>query len=593
MIDGWSEGVFLGTPGYNGDPLIMLNGSGAGGTANGLTISNAPSTGSEIRGLIISNFGQDGIQITAGANNVWVHGNWIGLDATGAAAGNLNDGIDISATGTTIGGAAAADRNVISDNTRFGIVTSGAGTVIQGNYIGTNATGTAQLQNLDDGIRISSNSNTVTGNVIGFNGHDGLEIAGGDSNVVQGNYIGTDPTGTINLAVGSGALDDAIDISGDADLNTIGGTAVGEGNVLANAFGAGVRSDRPADDTADQNRIRGNSIYNNGDGGILLYGFVQEASGAFDPDTGANQGQNYPSFAGATVSFVGGNLQIDNITLSTTANSTYAIDFYANPAGAAGLLLQGKRYLGSTTVSTGAAGTVTFNATLAGPGLLAGERITATATTTASGTATEVGNTSPFSTTFVTTPNTAPVNTVPGARSVNEDTALAIAGSERQRRERQPRHHPPHRAQRRAHGEPGRRGYDQLGGQRLGDPHALRDASANQRRARHDQLPGQLELQRRRHPHGALDRHRRRHRLRYGGDHRQRHQRCAGDHLQWRRGHGQRLGRREPDRGHHRHRHRPGRRGEPHLLDHRRGRSGALLDQRRHRRAHLHRRPQL
>src|SRR5262245_33304294 len=407
LIDGWSEGVFLGTSGYNGDPLIMLNGSGAGNNVSGLTIQNAQSTGSEIRGLIISNFREDGIHIDAGANNVWIHGNWIGLSATGAGAGNQGDGIEVSATGATIGGPAGADRNVISDNgangTAFGIITSGNGTVIQGNYIGTNATGTAQLQNSEDGIRIGSNSNTVLGNVIGFNGHDGLEIAGGDSNIVRGNYIGTDLTGTINLAANSGNQDDAIDISGDSDLNIIGGVGAGEGNVLANAFGAGVRSDRNADDTADQNRIRGNSIYNNGDGGILLHDFVQEASGAFDPDTGANQGQNYPSLAGATVAFVGGNMQISNITLSTTANSTYAIDFYANPAAGS---LQGKRYLGSTTtLSTGSGGTVTFSATLSSL-TLAGERITATATSLTGG---EVGNTSPFSTTFITVPpNNAP-----------------------------------------------------------------------------------------------------------------------------------------------------------------------------------------
>src|SRR5262245_51661428 len=403
LIDGWSEGVFLGTPGYNGPPLIMLNGQSAGGTANGLTISDAESTGSEIRGLIISNFNRDGIQINSGADNVWIHGNWIGLSATGAAAGNGQDGIDVNAAGAKIGGAAAADRNVISGNSGFGIITSGNGTVIQGNYIGTNATGTAQLQNSEDGIRIGSNSNTVLGNVIGFNGHDGLEIAGGDSNIVRGNYIGTDLTGTINLAANSGNQDDAIDISGDSDLNIIGGIGAGEGNVLANAFGAGVRSDRNADDVADQNQIRGNSIYSNGDGGILLHDFVQEASGAVDPDTGANQRQNYPDFTGATVAFVSGNLQINNITLSTTANSTYAIDFYANPAAGS---LQGKRYLGSTTtLSTGSGGTVTFSATLSSL-TLAGERITATATSLTGG---EVGNTSPFSTTFITVPpNNAP-----------------------------------------------------------------------------------------------------------------------------------------------------------------------------------------
>jgi hypothetical protein len=114
------------------------------------------------------------------------------------------------------------------------------------------------------------------------------------------------------------------------------------------------------------------------------------------------EGQNTPSLATATVTVVGPDLQIDNVTLSSVANSTYAIDFYANPAAGS---LQGKRYLGSTTVTTNGSGTVTFSVTLTAA-TVAGERISATATSTAvaGSPVDEPGNTSPMSSNSVVSP---------------------------------------------------------------------------------------------------------------------------------------------------------------------------------------------
>ncbi len=128
--------------------LIELDGTGAGGVA-GLTLG-AGSDGSTIRGLIINRFGLNGIQIDS-TNNLIV-GNWIGVDATGTLdRGNANDGITISANNNTIGTLAAADRNLLSGNDDEGVdVDPGVtGIVIRGNYIGTNAMGTAAVP---DGI---------------------------------------------------------------------------------------------------------------------------------------------------------------------------------------------------------------------------------------------------------------------------------------------------------------------------------------------------------------------------------------------------------------------------------------------------------
>src|SRR5687768_12310874 len=73
-------------PGFAGAPLIELTGALAGGGANGLTVSGALSSGSSIRGLVINRFGQSGILVFNGSGSNTIAGNWIGLDATGAAA---------------------------------------------------------------------------------------------------------------------------------------------------------------------------------------------------------------------------------------------------------------------------------------------------------------------------------------------------------------------------------------------------------------------------------------------------------------------------------------------------------------------------
>ena len=101
---------------------------------------------------------------------------------------------------------------------------------------------------------------------------------------------------------------------------------------------------------------------------------------------------------------VNGNLMFSGMTLNTKPNSSYNIDFYANPAAGT---LQGKRYLGTLfAVATDGAGNIAhLFVTLVNKSLQAGDRITATATGVAGGTpAAEIGNTSPMSTTFLTVP---------------------------------------------------------------------------------------------------------------------------------------------------------------------------------------------
>jgi hypothetical protein len=95
---------------------------------------------------------------------------------------------------------------------------------------------------------------------------------GATNNLVQGNFIGTDPTGTASLGNGVG-----VEIAGGAHNNVIGGPVVptvvvaGAGNVIAHNTGTGVVIGSSISDAATVgNSIRGNSIYQNGGLGIDL-----------------------------------------------------------------------------------------------------------------------------------------------------------------------------------------------------------------------------------------------------------------------------------------------------------------------------------
>jgi hypothetical protein len=156
-------------PGYAGTPLIELTGDAAGPRVNGLTISAGDST---VRGLVIHDFGT-GIDLKTCGGDIIV-GNFIGTDPGGTLALGNDSGILVEPTrqSNRIGGLGPADGNLISGNLRAGIhVTPAPGTMIEGNLIGTDVTGTLPLGNgagiLDEsaGTRIGDNS-AGAGNVI-------------------------------------------------------------------------------------------------------------------------------------------------------------------------------------------------------------------------------------------------------------------------------------------------------------------------------------------------------------------------------------------------------------------------------------------
>jgi titin len=143
--------------------------------AIGFSISSGNCT---VRGLIINRFLYSGIQIRGGTGNNVLEGNFIGTDATGTAALGNQYGVFITlAKNNLIGGTTPAARNLISGNST-GIELNGTGATsnaVRGNYIGTDVTGNVALAN---GVGISVN-NTL-GNTIGG-------TAAGAGNLVSGN----------------------------------------------------------------------------------------------------------------------------------------------------------------------------------------------------------------------------------------------------------------------------------------------------------------------------------------------------------------------------------------------------------------------
>ena len=216
---------------------IFVSGSSSviiGGTAEG-------------DGNLISGNASNGVEINDSSGTL-IQGNLIGLDQTGTAAlGNRGAGvlIDNGSKSNTIGAPAAGGRNFISGNAEGILITgsSTAGTDVAGNLIGTDVEGTAAVGNLSGGIVIAGGTGAIigapdgpAGNVISGNMGDGIDIGAAAVNtVVEGDYIGTDETGTKPLPnSGSGVSVD------DASGVTIGGTAQGVGNVISANGQAGV-----------------------------------------------------------------------------------------------------------------------------------------------------------------------------------------------------------------------------------------------------------------------------------------------------------------------------------------------------------------
>jgi uncharacterized repeat protein (TIGR01451 family) len=307
-IDGTTQ------PGSGGLPAIELDGSAATPGSDGLVITSG---GSTVRGLIINRFqatnaggsGEGGLGIilrALGGNTI--AGDYIGTDPTGTITdpdgtpGNADDlgnrGIGLFVDGSpanTIGGTTAADRNLLAGNADYDsgvdsltalhraadIVIAGVsatGNVVSGNFIGTDVTGTQPLGEQSDttGVTLVDAPGNIVGgtapgagNVVA-NVASGVALEGGGSsgNLIAGNFIGTDRTGSSYLGDSNGGLS-GINLDG-ASGNTIGGTTAGARNVVT-----GGTTDAAIQITGDTapataNLVEGNDINIDAAGTALL-----------------------------------------------------------------------------------------------------------------------------------------------------------------------------------------------------------------------------------------------------------------------------------------------------------------------------------
>jgi hypothetical protein len=380
-IDGYTQpGAHPNTKTLGNDAAlkIELSGISAPSTSSGLKIETTE--GSVIRGLVIYRFGGPGITVSGDSVANRIEGNFIGTDHTGTIdRGNDLAGVSIRVgpSQTLVGGTTPAARNVISGN-GIGIdVFQANGSLIMGNYVGTDKSGTKDLGNTDGVEMIGATGGTVGGataasrNVISGNDNDGIEALVSQGTKVLGNRIGTTASGTGAL----GNTSQGVHIFGDASHILLGdGTSAGSNTIAFNGsdgiFVVG---------SSIGNGISRNSIFSNGGLGIDLEGpdegLFTDVSTPNDPDdadSGANNLQNFPVITSAKT--VSGTTTIKG-KLDSNPNQTYTIEFYSNPLGTN----EGKKFIGKKSVTTSVDGLRSFIFTPA-MSVAVGQTITATAT---------------------------------------------------------------------------------------------------------------------------------------------------------------------------------------------------------------------
>ena len=368
------------------DPTGM---TAMGNGQDGVYVQNAPDTtvgGTTPAARNIISANGSGMELYNNSDNSIFEGNYIGTNVTGTAAiGNtgtngFHSGIVFRGiSNSTVGGTAAGAGNVLSGNLD-GIscfVIGSSNLAVEGNFVGTNAAGTAAIPNTRYGVDIAGPTNVTVGgtvagarNVISGNGDNGIDTFGGGQGFqIQGNYIGTDLTGT--RPIGNGGDGVSITFPGV----TIGGATAGAGNIIANNGATATFDHDNVRVTSTDIPILGNSIDNAGQLGI---------------DLSFSNPQVAPVLTSAAstgfTSTVAG-------TLSGPAD-TYTLQIFATNGLDKSNKAEGQTLIGvETLTTTGTAAPFSYNLVSGFPG---GEYVTATATSSA-------GETSEFSTGIVGT----------------------------------------------------------------------------------------------------------------------------------------------------------------------------------------------
>ncbi len=274
----------------SGPSSVTIDGTTAGGDGLDLTGGNSvvknltvigfqdgidvDSTGNLISNDVVSGNSDAGIYVKKDNNTI--RGSRIGTDSAGTSPNpnNLYGILIENSGGVTVGGTAAADRNVISGNNVDGIHISGGGSgnVVSGNFIGVDASGEVALANQTNGISVEDSAATTSvviggtstgaGNVISGNAADGVFLSNVANVSILGNLIGTNTGGSAIVAnTGNG-----ITINSTADNTAIGSPTSGARNVISGNHGDGITSFA----SGANNAVQGNYIGTNAAGNAAL-----------------------------------------------------------------------------------------------------------------------------------------------------------------------------------------------------------------------------------------------------------------------------------------------------------------------------------
>jgi titin len=315
---------------------------------------------------VISGNAEDGVCITGATHNT-VIGNYIGVggdDGTSAVAnGHAGVCVDGESENNTIG-----PDNVISGNTEEGVVLAGVNAVINeivGNLIGTDAGGTTGVPNGESGVSLTgARYNTVGGyaaaerNVISGNDRHGVHLTGGnvEENDVVGNYIGTTADGMsalgndqygVFLEAGEYNQIEGNVISANEHGVVSGGGAwdVNSNRIITNTVGLAADGVSPLGNAENgvyirrpgrSNDVADNHIAHNGSNGVEVSG-----SGAVDNRITHNSIHDNDALGIRLIS--GGNYEIDaptiedvnpeTMTVSGTTCPGCAVEIFASPNG--------------------------------------------------------------------------------------------------------------------------------------------------------------------------------------------------------------------------------------------------------------------
>jgi CSLREA domain-containing protein len=256
-------------PGYDDAPLIVVNGAALTGSQAAFTVTGGDTT---IRGVVVNGIGSGRSAIALqGAGGNTVADSYLGVDTAGThAVPTVNPGLGIRISSTSGGGHRITGNLISGLNTGIWATTNAhGGHVIQDNRIGTDVTGTSVIAN-QRGIALEADlgGSTVGGPAAGqgnlIAGNDvGIALQGSSHNVIQNNRIGTDVSGTVDLGnTIAGVTVAPLTIAGverPAAGNLIGGTQPEAGNLISGNgapgyVGVGVRLEGAG------NRVEGNWI---------------------------------------------------------------------------------------------------------------------------------------------------------------------------------------------------------------------------------------------------------------------------------------------------------------------------------------------